>query len=144
MKKVADILIRKGDKIISVVPNTTVLEALRLMADYNVGSVMVIENDRLLGLMTERDYSRKVILNGKSSTDTLVTEIMTTDLPKVSPSHPIEHCMQLLSARNIRYLPVYNEEKLVGIISSNDIVKETIISQQETISNLQDYLHANS
>jgi len=92
--------------------------------------------------MTERDYSRKVILKGKSSTDTPVVEIMSTDFPRVTPLDTIEQCMQLMSSKNIRYLPVYDEEKLCGIISINDVVKETILVQQETITQLKDYLHA--
>ena len=144
MKKVSDILKRKGSKIISVPSQTTVIDALRLMAETNIGSVMVMDGNKYLGLMTERDYSRKVILKGKSSTDTLVTDIMTTDLPVVSPTDTIDHCMQLLSEKNIRYLPVFENEELVGIISINDVVKEIILSQEETISNLKDYLYSNS
>ncbi len=112
------------------------------MADQNIGSIMVVDNDRYLGIMTERDYSRKVILKGKSSTDTKVSEIMSEDLPRVNPSDSIEYCMQLMSDKNIRYLPVFENEKLVGIVSINDLVRETILTQQETISQLKDYLHA--
>ena len=143
MKKVADILNRKGKAIISVSSQTTVLDALRLMADRNIGSVLVMDGDEYKGLMSERDYSRKIILKGKSSTDTLVGEIMTADLPVVHPNDTIEHCMQLLSDKHIRYLPVFENEKLAGIISINDVVKEIMLSQEETISNLKDYLHAN-
>ncbi len=143
MKKVADILARKGANIISVTTQTTVLEALRLMADRNIGSVMVMDGDEYKGLMSERDYSRKIILKGKSSTDTVVGEIMTTDLPTVHPGDSIEHCMLLLSDKHIRYLPVFQNSKLAGIISINDVVKQIMLSQEETISNLKDYLHAN-
>ena len=141
MKKVADILTRKGAQVATVNANTTVLDALQLMADTNIGSVVVLEEGRFAGIMTERDYSRKVVLNGKSSTDTKVAEIMSTDFPRVSPHDTIEHCMQLLAQKNIRYLPVFIGEELGGIISINDLVKETILSQQETITHLQDYLH---
>jgi CBS domain-containing protein len=92
--------------------------------------------------MTERDYTRKVILKGKSSTDTPVAEIMSTDLPHVNPHDTIEFCMQLLSDKNIRYLPVFDKGNLCGIISINDVVKETILTQQETITHLKDYLHS--
>jgi len=92
--------------------------------------------------MTERDYSRKVILKGKSSTDTKVSEIMTNDLPHVTPQDTIDFCMQLLSDKNIRYLPVFENGGLAGIISINDVVKETILTQQETITHLKDYLHS--
>lgn len=144
MKKVADILNRKGKNAIAVSPQTTVIDALRLMADKNIGSVLVMNGDEYLGLMTERDYSRKVILKGKSSNDTTVEQIMTTDLPTVKPTDNIEHCMQLLSEKHIRYLPVFENEKIGGIVSINDVVQEIILSQQETISNLKDYLYSNS
>ena len=142
MKRVKDILSRKGSSITSVQPETTVLDALKIMADQNIGSVVVLEGINFVGIMTERDYSRKVILKGKSSTDTPVVEIMSTDFPRVTPQDTIEQCMQLMSSKNIRYLPVYDEEKLCGIISINDVVKETILVQQETITQLKDYLHA--
>lgn len=142
MKKVADILSHKGSRITSVSPETTVLEALRIMADQNIGSVMVLEDQHYKGIMTERDYSRKVILKGKSSTDTPVSEIMTNDLPHVTPQDTIEFCMQLLSDKNIRYLPVFDNGALCGIVSINDVVKETILTQQETITHLKDYLHS--
>ncbi len=142
MKKVADILIHKGSKITSVTADTTVLEALKIMADQNIGSVMVMDGSRYLGIMTERDYSRKVILKGKSSTATRVSEIMSDNLPRVSPSDSIEFCMQIMSDKNIRYLPVFDNHLLTGIISINDLVRETILTQQETISHLKDYLHS--
>ncbi|HTI07114.1 MAG TPA: CBS domain-containing protein [Puia sp.] len=142
MKKVADILSHKGSRITSVSPETTVLEALRIMADQNIGSVLVLEGQQYKGIMTERDYSRKVILKGKSSTDTQVAEIMTNDLPHITPQDTIEFCMQLLSDKNIRYLPVFDNGALCGIVSINDVVKETILTQQETITHLKDYLHS--
>jgi CBS domain-containing protein len=144
MKKVSDILKRKGKATISVSAQTTVLDALRLMAERNIGSVMVLNGEEYAGLITERDYSRKVILKGRSSTDTLVADIMTTDLPTVHPSDSIEHCMQLLSEKHIRYLPVFEDNRLSGIVSINDVVKEIMLSQEETISDLKNYLHANT
>jgi CBS domain-containing protein len=141
-KKVADVLLRKGSHITTVTPATTVLEALHIMADQNIGSVMVLENGHYLGIVTERDYSRKVVLKGKSSTDTKVSEIMSNDLPRVTAHDSVEYCMQLMSDRNIRYLPVFDENQVTGIISINDVVKETILSQQETITQLKDYLHS--
>jgi CBS domain-containing protein len=142
MKKVKDILARKGANITTIDPETSVLEALKVMADQNIGSVVIMNNGQFLGIMTERDYSRKVALKGKSSTDTTVQEIMSTDFPRVTPSDTVEQCMQLLSDKNIRYLPVFEGETMCGIISINDVVKQTIITQQETISQLKDYLHA--
>jgi CBS domain-containing protein len=142
MKKVADILARKNRNIISVVPATTVLDALKIMSDNNIGSILVTEQQQYRGIMTERDYARKVILKGKSSTDTQVTEIMSTDLPKISPDSSIEECMQLMSVNNIRYLPVFNNDELVGIVSVNDVIKAVIANQAETISHLQSYIHS--
>jgi CBS domain-containing protein len=142
MKKVADVIARKGGNVTHVSPDSTVLEALKIMADQNIGSVLVLENGNYRGIMTERDYSRKVILKGKSSTDTKVTEIMSSDFPRVTPQDSIDYCMQLMSDKNIRYLPVFDGEELSGILSINDVVKETILSQQETITQLKDYLHA--
>jgi CBS domain-containing protein len=141
-KKVADVLLRKGSHITTVSPETTVLEALHIMADQNIGSVMVLQEGHYLGIVTERDYSRKVVLNGKSSTDTKVTEIMSSDLPRVTAHDTVDYCMQLMSDKNIRYLPVFDENQVTGIISINDVVKETILSQQETITQLKDYLHS--
>ena len=141
-KKVADILLRKGSNITTVNPETSVLHALEIMSDQNIGSVVVMENGHYLGIMTERDYSRKVVLKGKSSTDTPVEEIMSADLPPVSPNDSIEHCMQLMSDKHIRYLPVFEGKQLVGVLSISDVVKETILSQEETITQLKDYLHS--
>ena len=142
MKKVSDIFLHKNRKIISVTPDDNVIDALKIMAEQNIGSVMVMKGDEYLGLLTERDYARKVILRGKASTDTKVSEIMSVELPKVDPSDTIEHCMQLMTDRNIRYLPVFDSDKIYGIVSINDLVKETIRNQEETISQLKDYLHA--
>jgi CBS domain-containing protein len=141
-KKVADILLRKGSNITTVSPQSSVLHALEIMAEQNIGSVVVMDNGQYLGIMTERDYSRKVILNGKSSTDTAVADIMSADLPQVKPGDSIEHCMLLMSDKHIRYLPVFESRQLVGILSINDVVKETILSQEETITQLKDYLHS--
>lgn len=142
MKKVSDILERKGASVVSISPDTSVLDALKLMADKNIGSVIVMQEESFLGIMTERDYSRKVILKGKSSTDTKVYEIMTTGFPTVVPDDSIEHCMELISQHNIRYLPVFKDERMYGIISMTDLIKQTILGQEETISQLKDYLHA--
>lgn len=143
MKKVSHILShKKGNRITSVTPETTVLEALRIMADQNIGSVMVMEGNEYLGIMTERDYSRKVILKGKSSTDTQVSEIMSKDFPAITPHDTVEFCMQLMSDKNIRYLPVFEGNSLCGIVSINDVVRETILTHEETITHLKDYLHS--
>ena len=143
MKKVSHILAHKrGARITSVTPETTVLAALQIMANQNIGSVLVLEGNEYQGIMTERDYSRKVILLGKSSTDTPVAEIMSRDFPAVTPNDTVEFCMQLMSDKNIRYLPVFEDNSLCGIVSINDVVRETILTQEETITHLKDYLHS--
>jgi CBS domain-containing protein len=143
MNTVSSILARKGKASVTVSPDTTVVEALEIMAEKNIGSVVVMLNDRYLGIMTERDYSRKVILKGKHSPTTKVSEIMSTDLPTVKPADSIEHCMELMSSQNIRYVPVFENNKLSGIISMSDVVKQTILSQKETISHLESYIQGN-
>ena len=142
MSTVNQMLSRKGNNAISVEQGTSVLDALKLMADKNIGSVVVKDKDgSFRGIVTERDYSRKVILQGKSSTEATVEEIMSTDLPKLSLHDSIEHCMQLMSNKNVRYMPVFSGEELKGIISMSDVVKETIRMQQETISHLKEYIN---
>jgi CBS domain-containing protein len=140
MKKVSEILATKGASVISVRPDTTVIEALQLMADRNIGSVMVLENNNYRGLLTERDYARKVILKGKSSSDTLVKEIMSEELPRISNDTSVDSCMQLMSSKNLRYLPVFDNEKIIGIISINDVIKAVIANQQDTIAQLESYI----
>ncbi|HTH31965.1 MAG TPA: CBS domain-containing protein [Lacibacter sp.] len=142
MRKVSHILQRKGKNVISVEPGLPVINALQLMAEKNIGSVMVMEGDEYLGVMTERDYARKVILKGKSSTETFVKDIMTTGLPRITPENSIETCMHIMSESNIRYLPVFINDQVSGIISINDVVTETILSQKETIEQLQNYIQS--
>lgn len=142
MSKISDILTRKGSKAISVSPETSVLDALKVMAENNIGSVVVKENGKFAGIITERDYSRKVVLKGKNSSDTKVREIMMTEFPLLKPSDSIEYCMELLTKNNIRYLPVFKDSDLAGIISISDVVTETIHFQQQTINHLHDYIHS--
>lgn len=140
MNTVATVIARKTLAPVSVAPGSSVLQALELMAEKNIGSVIVMENGQYKGIITERDYSRKIVLKGKSSTETRVEEIMSTDLPAVKPSDTIEHCMELMTRQNIRYMPVFDGDRLTGIISMSDVVKETILSQKETIQQLQTYI----
>ena len=128
MIKVSNILARKGGGVVTIDACTSVLDALRLMADKNIGSVVVLEDSEYVGLLTERDYARKVILKGKSSHETPVREIMSTGLPRIIPES------------NIRYLPVFINDDLCGIISINDLVTETILAQLETIEQLKSYI----
>ena len=142
MRTVAQILTRKGITVITVEPTTPVIDALRTMADKNIGSGVVMEGSTFKGIMTERDYSRKVILMGRSSDHTTVSDIMSSAFPVITPRDSIEHCMKLLSAHHLRYLPVMEHDELAGIISINDVVTETILSQYETISHLQNYIQS--
>jgi CBS domain-containing protein len=141
MKKVSEILAHKGASVISVQPTTRVLDALKLMSDKNIGSVMVMVNDTYHGLLTERDYARKVILKGKSSADTLVQDIASNDLPQISLDTSVDNCMQLMSEKNLRYLPVFDKDKVIGIISINDVIKAVMANQQDTITALENYIH---
>jgi CBS domain-containing protein len=140
MIKVSNILVRKGGRVVTIDAGISVLDALKLMAEKNIGSVVVMEEGEYAGLMTERDYARKVILKGKSSHETLVREIMSTGLPRIVPENSIETCMHIMSESNIRYLPVFIDDSLCGIISINDLVTETILSQLETIEQLKSYI----
>ncbi|MDB5151862.1 MAG: histidine kinase [Mucilaginibacter sp.] len=142
MKKVSNILARKGNSVVAIDGGTTVLDALKLMSEKNIGSVIITEDGQYVGLLTERDYARKVILHGKSSLETQVREIMTTGLPRVLPDNSIETCMHIMSESNIRYLPVFQADQLCGIISISDVVTETILSHEETIEQLKSYIQS--
>ena len=142
MSKISSILKRKGSNAISVLPDTSVLDSLKVMAENNIGSVVIMENDIFLGILTERDYSRKVILKGKNSVDTKVKDIMTTEFPNLNYKDSVEHCMELMTQTNLRYLPVYKDKQFAGIISISDVIKETILVQQETINHLDNYINS--
>ncbi|MBX9733900.1 MAG: CBS domain-containing protein [Chitinophagaceae bacterium] len=142
MRTVNHVLQRKGNKVTIVPPEMTVIDALRIMADQNIGSVVVMRENRFAGIMTERDYSRKVILKDRHSSDTPVGDIMTTDFPFVGINNSVDSCMQLMTSHRLRYLPVIEGEQLLGIISINDLVTETILSQAETINQLQSYIQS--
>lgn len=126
----------------TVEPEATVREALRIMAERNIGSVVVMKEDSYIGLFTERDYARKVILHGKNSNELSVSDIMSEYLPKVSSDTSLEECMQVMTSHNIRYLPVFDSDRYTGIISIIDVVKETILAQQDRIEHLQNYIHS--
>lgn len=143
MKSVKHILARKGSNVIAVDAETTVLNVLKLMSDKNIGSVVITQNDEYAGLVTERDYARKIILMGKHSDDTTAGEIMSNGFPHITPESSVDECMLIMSERNIRYLPVFDrEQRLCGIISINDVVYETIHSQKETIEQLHSYIQS--
>jgi CBS domain-containing protein len=143
MGKVTDILKKKTNKIVSVSPDTHVLDALKIMSEKNIGSILVMEDDTYLGIMTERDYARKVILKDKHSDEITVGEIMSTDLPRVNPRDTIEHCMKVMADSNVRYLPVFDNGVLTGIVSIIDVIQATVEVQKETIDSLQNFISSN-
>ena len=140
MRSVKDILEEKGTQVYAVSPNATVYEALQIMADKNVGALMVIEGDTVAGLISERDYARKIILKGKFSKDVPVREIMTADIIRIGPDNDVEYCMELMTDKRIRHLPVFENDRLIGIISIGDIVKAIIEHKEEIIEQLENYI----
>jgi CBS domain-containing protein len=126
MKTVKDILRAKGFKVYSISPDATVYEALNRMADKNVGALLVLELEQIVGLISERDYARKTILKGRFSKETAVKEIMTTNVITVGPGEDLEECMELFTDKHVRHLPVIEDEKIIGIISIGDVVKGVI------------------
>ena len=138
--KVADILASKGSNVYTVAEDITVYEALKIMGEKNVGALVVMEGEHLKGIISERDYARKIILKGKSSSETAVKEIMTEKVISVLPEDDLEKCMGLMSGRKIRHLPVVKEDKVMGIISITDVVTAIIELQKNTIAHLQNYI----
>lgn len=137
---VSSILRYKGDHVWSVSPVASVFEAIGLMADKGIGALVVIAGETLVGIMSERDYARKVVLLGKSSKDTPVRDIMTSPVVTVSPDHTVDDCMRIITARRIRHLPVMQDETVVGVVSIGDLVRRVISTQGETIQYLQEYI----
>ena len=137
---VASILKRKGDAIWSVQPTATVYEAIAMMADKSVGALLVVSDGKLVGIISERDYARKVALQRRSSGDTLVREIMTGSVITVTPDHSVEHCMKMITEHRVRHLPVLAGEQLLGVISIGDLVNSIITEQAETIGHLHTYI----
>jgi len=140
MRSVKDILEEKGTQVYAVSPDATVYEALQIMADKNVGALMVIEGDTVAGLVSERDYARKIILKGKFSKDVPVREIMTVDIIRIGPDNDVEYCMELMTDKRVRHLPVFENDRLIGIISIGDIVKAIIEHKEEIIEQLENYI----
>ena len=141
MRTIKHILDRKSRELAIIEPEKTVFEALKLMADKNIGSVIVMDGTRYLGILSERNYARQVVLLNKSSKELAVREIMRTDLPKLSNNDPIEKCMEIMTQLNVRYLPVVENETLIGLISVKDLLDEVLLHQKDVIENLTHYIN---
>lgn len=142
MKTVSQLLQGKGSSVWSVTPDSSVYDALKLMAEKNVGALLVMSDGKLRGILSERDYARKVILVGKSSHDLAVSEIMSDKVVCVGPAQKVDECMALMSNKRIRHLPVLEAGKVIGLLSIGDLVKEVIADQQMTIRQLESYIHS--
>jgi CBS domain-containing protein len=142
MKTVLQLLQAKGTEVHKIGLDARVYDALKLMADKDVGALLVMDGGRLAGIISERDYARKVILQGKSSHDIPVRDIMTGTVISVQPRHTVEQCMALMTSKRIRHLPVMDGDRLVGVLSIGDLVKEVIAEQEATIKQLESYIHS--
>lgn len=142
MTKVKDILALKGQSVWSVAPDSSVYDAMKLMAEKGIGALMVMEGEKLVGIISERDYARKVILQGRASRTTQVREIMTSHVLYSQPEQNIEECMAVMTDKRVRHLPVYDEERLVGVISIGDLVKSIITEQKFMIEQLEKYIRS--
>ena len=142
MKTVQQLLESKRHGVASVVPETSVLDALKVMAEKEIGAVLVIDGDELAGIFSERDYARKVVLQGKASKDTPVREIMTEKVVCVRPEQTIEDCMGLMTDKRIRHLPVLQGRKVIGVVSIGDVVKEMLVEKEFVIKQLESYIHS--
>jgi CBS domain-containing protein len=140
MTTVGSILQSKGSETWSITPDTLVFDALKVMAEKNIGALLVMSNDQLNGIFSERDYARKVVLKGASSHDIAVHHVMTSDVISVHPGQSIEDCMALMTGKHIRHLPVLEKNKLVGLISIGDVVKALISQHEDTIKQLENYI----
>jgi len=141
MKTIRQLLQAKGGAVHSIGPDARVIDALKMMAEKEIGALVVVDNGKLAGILSERDYARKVILLGKSSHDIPVREIMTDKVLTVQPTQTVEDCMALMTSRRVRHLPVTEGEQLVGLLSIGDLVKEVIADQEQTIKELESYIH---
>jgi CBS domain-containing protein len=137
---ISDILGHKGSTVWAISPEATVFEAIQMMADKNVGALLVTENDKLAGIISERDYTRKVVIKGKSSKTTAVREILSSHVIHASPSSTVEECLRLMTDHHFRHLPVLDGDRIAGIVSIGDLVNWIISAQHTTISQLQTYI----
>jgi CBS domain-containing protein len=135
-----DILQYKGGKVWSVKPDDTVLHALGVMAEHEIGAVTVLDGEALVGILTERDYARKVVLVGRSSRDSAIRDVMTTSVICVPPEHTIDQCLTLMTNKRVRHLPVLESKRMIGMVSIGDLVRATISEQEQVIEHLQHYI----
>lgn len=142
MKPVSELLKRRNSAPWRIGPDATVLEALQLLADYEVGALMVVENDRLVGVVSERDYTRKVALQGKSSKEMKVADIMTSNVMTVTPTSQTRECMTMMSQKRIRHLPVVEGSRIIGMISIRDLMDDIIADHEQTIDQLRTYIQS--
>ena len=142
MMNVRQLLDRKGRTVFSIAPDAAVLEAIRMMAERHVGALLVMRRDELAGIVSERDYARKVILMGRSSADTPVRDIMSSPVLTVQPEATVEKCMQIMTEHRVRHLPVAEGGRIVGMVSIGDLVKAVIAEQQHQIEQLESYIHS--
>lgn len=140
MPTVKDLISTKNRKLITVSNVTPVIDALKIMAAANIGCLIVMKDEQYVGIFTERDYARKVVLEGRASNNTSVEEVMATDLPHLKTTDAVDHCSLLMTEKNLRYLPIFENSTLYNIISQSDIIKHTIESQKKLIEHLQDYM----
>jgi CBS domain-containing protein len=140
MATVRDLLRVKGQDTWSTTPDTSVYQALELMSEKNIGALMVLDGNRLVGIFSERDYARKVVLKGKFARETPVREVMTNEVITIRPDQSVEQCMEMMTSGRFRHLPVVEESALIGVISIGDVVKSIISDQQYHISQLEDYI----
>jgi len=141
MATAAQLLTRKNPAIFSIEPEDPVLEAIQLMAEHGIGALLVMKGNELVGILSERDYARKVILKGRSSSETPVWQIMSAPVLTVTPAQTVDQCMQLMTDRRVRHLPVVEEGRVVGVLSIGDLVKAVLQEQQRTIQELEQYIH---
>ena len=141
MKTVAQLLALKQAGIVAVAPSATVLDAVKVLSEKGIGAVLVMDGAHLVGMFSERDYARRVALEGRSATDTSVSEVMTRKVLCVTPTETNEQCMALMTEKRIRHLPVLSNKQVVGVLSIGDLVKDVISEQRETISELEKYIH---
>ncbi len=140
MLSVRQMLSEKGSVVVSITPNTSVFDALKVMSENNIGAVLVMEDEELLGIFSERDYARKVILVGRSSKTTGVKELMTSKVYCIDPSRTIQDVMELMNDHRFRHVPVMENEKVIGVLSSGDVMRGVVAEQKNTIDSLESYL----